>query len=88
MTRTLIKDALTNTPVGTDVSLGGWVRTVRNSKGGFSFITINDGSCMAAIQVVADQKLPNYQDQIVPLTAGSSVTRMLKCLDVSAPAVT
>jgi asparaginyl-tRNA synthetase len=73
MTRTLIKDALTNTPVGTDVSLGGWVRTVRNSKGGFSFITINDGSCMAAIQVVADQKLPNYQDQIVPLTAGSSV---------------
>jgi asparaginyl-tRNA synthetase len=74
MTRTLIKDALTNTPVGSDVSLGGWVRTVRNSKGGFSFITINDGSCMAAIQVVADQKLSNYQEQIVPLTAGSSVT--------------
>ena len=30
----------------TEVELGGWVRTRRDSKHGFSFIELNDGSCM------------------------------------------
>ena len=68
-----IKDALTDTPVGTEVTVAGWVRTVRTSKGGFSFIALNDGSCLAAIQVVADGKLANYDSEVVHLTAGSSV---------------
>jgi asparaginyl-tRNA synthetase len=72
MNRTDIREALQNVAVGNEVLLGGWVRTLRSSKGGFSFITLNDGSCMAAIQVVADQKLPNY-DAITHLTTGSSV---------------
>jgi asparaginyl-tRNA synthetase len=71
MSKTLIKDALTNVPAGTAVTVGGWVRTVRTSKGGFSFITLNDGSCMATIQVVAPDDLPNYAE-IVKLTAGCS----------------
>jgi asparaginyl-tRNA synthetase len=69
-----IQDALTNTPAGTEITVAGWVRTVRTSKGGFSFITLNDGSCLAGIQAVADKKLPNYDSEIVHLTAGSSVT--------------
>ncbi len=73
MDRTSIRDALTDTPAGTEITVAGWVRTVRTSKGGFSFVTINDGSCLANLQVVADAKLPNYEDQIVHLTAGSSV---------------
>jgi asparaginyl-tRNA synthetase len=73
MQRTLIKDVLLNLPVGADAVIGGWIRTVRSSKGGFSFLTVSDGSCPAAIQVVADQKLPNYQSQIVHLTAGCAV---------------
>ena len=73
MNRTLIKEALANVAPGSAVTLGGWVRTVRHSKGGFSFIALNDGSCLANIQVVADGKLPNYADQILPLTSGSSV---------------
>jgi len=73
MRRTLIKDALKDVPVGSEVTLGGWIRTVRTSKGGFSFLTLNDGSCLGAIQVVADQKLPNYQSEIVHLTAGCAV---------------
>ena len=72
MTRTLIKDALTNVQPPADVTVGGWVRTVRTSKGGFSFVQINDGSCVAAIQIVADEKLPNYE-QVTRLTAGCSV---------------
>ncbi len=73
MQRTLIKDALTNTPVDSEVHLGGWVRTARHSKGGFSFINLNDGSCLANIQIVADGKLPNYADQIAKLTTGCSL---------------
>ena len=73
MNRTLIKDALTNTAPGGEIALGGWVRTVRSSKGGFSFIALNDGSCLANIQVVADQALANYQSEIVHLTAGASL---------------
>jgi asparaginyl-tRNA synthetase len=73
MDRTLIKDALTDTPAGQTVTVAGWIRTTRHSKGGFSFLTINDGSCMASVQAVADNKLPNYEDEISSLAAGSSV---------------
>ena len=73
MDRTLIKDALTDVPADSTVTVAGWVRTLRTSKGGFSFITLNDGSCMALLQIVADQKLANYESEIVHLTAGCSV---------------
>ncbi|HDZ22254.1 MAG TPA: asparagine--tRNA ligase [Phycisphaerae bacterium] len=73
MDRTLIKYALTNIPAGQAVTVAGWIRTTRHSKGGFSFLTINDGSCMASIQAVADGKLANYADELVHLSAGSSV---------------
>ena len=39
--------------VGEVVTVKGWVRTRRDSKGGFSFVAINDGSCFDSIQVVA-----------------------------------
>jgi asparaginyl-tRNA synthetase len=68
----LIKDALA-LPVGQQVTLGGWVRTVRSSKGGFSFIALYDGSCFGTIQIVADGKLSNYESEIVKLTTGSSL---------------
>src|SRR5947209_19596304 len=60
--------------VGRDVRLQGWVRTRRDSKGGFSFLELNDGSCQANIQIVADGKLPNYESEIKRLAAGCSVT--------------
>ena len=62
-------------PAGTEVTVAGWVRTVRNHKGRrrFSFIAINDGSCMATLQIVADPKLSNYESEVVHLTAGASV---------------
>jgi asparaginyl-tRNA synthetase len=69
----LIKDALTDLPPGGDITLAGWVRTVRHSKGGFSFINLNDGSCLANIQVVAPGELANYADEVAHLTTGSSV---------------
>src|SRR5690348_14475977 len=56
--------------VGRQVRLQGWVRTRRDSKGGFSFLELNDGSCQGNVQVVADGSLPNYQSEILHLTAG------------------
>ncbi len=59
--------------VGTTVTVRGWVKTRRDSKAGFSFITLHDGSCQAAIQLVVSEQLPNYQDEILRLTAGCSL---------------
>ncbi len=56
------------------VRLQGWVRTRRDSKGGFSFLEINDGSCQGNVQVLAESSLPNYQSEVLHLTAGCSVT--------------
>src|SRR5687768_6831775 len=69
-----VADALAGrAPVGGEVTVKGWVRTRRDSKGGFSFITINDGSCFDSIQVVAPSTLSNYTNEIMHLTAGCSV---------------
>lgn len=59
--------------VGKEVELRGWVRTRRDSKGGFSFIEINDGSCMANLQIIADSDLENYESEITSLSVGSSI---------------
>jgi asparaginyl-tRNA synthetase len=60
--------------IGDDILLQGWVRTRRDSKAGFSFIELNDGSCFGNIQVIADGQLPNYESEIKKLTAGSSIS--------------
>ncbi len=60
--------------IGRAVLLQGWVRTRRDSKGGFSFIELNDGSCLANIQVIADAELPNYAKELRNLSAGCSVS--------------
>lgn len=68
----MISQILKSGKVGNKVTLQGWVRTRRDSKE-FSFLEINDGSCMKNIQVVAGIELENYEEQIVKLGTGSSV---------------
>jgi asparaginyl-tRNA synthetase len=60
--------------VGRQVRLQGWVRTRRDSKGGFSFLELNDGSSLGNVQVIADGSLPNYQGEVLHLAVGCSVT--------------
>jgi asparaginyl-tRNA synthetase len=60
--------------IGKQVKVNGWVRTRRDSKGGFSFLELNDGSSQGNLQVVADGKLPNYESQIKKLGTGSCIT--------------
>ncbi len=73
MKRTTVKNALEKVEAGVELTVCGWVRTRRDSKGGFSFLELNDGSCMKNLQVVADNTLPNYEGEIVKLFPGSSV---------------
>ncbi|HHW11890.1 MAG TPA: asparagine--tRNA ligase [Firmicutes bacterium] len=47
--------------LGRPVQVSGWVRTIRVSKS-FGFIELNDGSFFHNIQVVFDDKLPNFQE--------------------------
>ncbi|MDO9109713.1 MAG: asparagine--tRNA ligase [Desulfatirhabdiaceae bacterium] len=54
------------------VQVNGWVRTRRDSKG-FSFIEVNDGSCLKNIQIIAPSSLANYED-IQKITTGSAVS--------------
>jgi asparaginyl-tRNA synthetase len=74
MKREAIKAVLARRDFGAEVVVGGWVRTRRDAKGGFSFIELNDGSCFASLQVVADQSLPNYQDGVLALHTGAAVS--------------
>jgi asparaginyl-tRNA synthetase len=62
-------------PVGSTVTVKGWVRTRRDSKsgGGLSFVAVHDGSCFDPIQVVARPGLPNYESEVLHLTTGCSV---------------
>ena len=47
---------------GQTVTVGGWVRTIRDLKG-FGFIELNDGSCFRNLQVVMEAAaLSNYAD--------------------------
>ena len=63
---------LADVPVGKAVVVAGWVRTRRDTSG-FSFVEINDGSCQANIQVIADRNLANYEKEIKKLTTGCSL---------------
>lgn len=66
-----------------EVLIKGWVRTRRDSKG-FSFIEVNDGSCLKNIQIVADSTLNNYQD-VSGLSTGSAVVIDGKLVESTGP---
>jgi asparaginyl-tRNA synthetase len=73
MKRKKIAELLESTDFGSEVHILGWVRTKRESRGGFSFLEINDGSSIKNIQVLAEERLANYTEEILKLTTGCSV---------------
>ena len=55
-----------------EVTVGGWVRNLRDSKA-FGFIDLNDGSCFKSVQVVFErEKLENY-DEIAAQNIGAAL---------------
>ncbi len=73
MKRTQIKDVFTGANYGDEITVCGWIKTRRDSKGGFSFLELNDGSCFKNLQIVAEAKLQNYESEIVKLFPGASI---------------
>lgn len=59
--------------IGQAIEVRGWVRTRRDSKGGFSFIEVNDGSCMSNLQIIAEASLANYATEIANVSVGASI---------------
>ena len=57
--------------IGQDIKVGGWVRSVRDSKT-FGFIVLNDGSSFNTLQVVYHDKIPNFAE-VSKLNVGSSI---------------
>jgi asparaginyl-tRNA synthetase len=74
--RTKIVKLLAYAEIGSKATVMGWVRTKRESKGGFSFVEINDGSCISNLQVIASDRLPNYREEISRIQTGCSVRIM------------
>ena len=68
--RVLIKNLLASTEPRDEVTVKGWVRTLRDSKG-FSFLELNDGSCLTNLQVVVDASTPGGE-HLPQFTTGAS----------------
>ena len=68
---TSVKDALQGTTPVAPILAQGWVRTRRDSKD-FSFIELNDGSCLRNLQIIARNSLANYPE-VQRLTTGASI---------------
>ena len=73
MEKLIIKNLYHNTKqyLDTEITLEGWVRTIRDSKN-FGFIEINDGSFFKNVQVVFSNTLQNF-NEICKLTISSSI---------------
>jgi len=69
-----IKDVLLGDfKAGQQVIIKGWIKSRRDSKAGFSFLSVNDGSCFDGIQIIADSKLENYEVDVLKANTGCSV---------------
>lgn len=73
MDLTTIKDLYRNTDqyTGQTITVGGWVRSIRDSKT-FGFIVLNDGTFFETLQVVYHDKMDNFAD-ISKLNVGAAV---------------
>ena len=67
----LIKDLLSDTYLGKPVTVCGWVRSKRESKG-FAFLVLNDGSTQETLQLVINGDAPAFQ-QIHRCNTGTAV---------------
>ena len=69
--RTSVKEVLSRVEAAEGISVSGWVRTRRDSKD-FSFLEVNDGSCLSGLQVIADAGVKGYGN-IQMMSTGSAI---------------
>ncbi|MGE5196278.1 MAG: asparagine--tRNA ligase, partial [Anaerolineae bacterium] len=71
MKRLKIKD-ITPSHIGHTIKICGWIRSLREQKT-FTFIELNDGSCLHNLQAIAEEGIPDYQKLIAKLSTGASI---------------
>jgi len=71
MRRMLIKRLLNSETAADRIRVSGWVRTRRDAKG-FSFLEVNDGSCLKNLQVIVDEAVPAFS-QLKDVATGAAV---------------
>ena len=71
MNRKKIREILNQNKEEAEILVMGWVRTRRDSKGGFSFLEINDGSCLKNLQVIVDHNIDSFELNSGKLHTGS-----------------
>jgi len=71
MKRMRIKSLLNSEAAADRIRVSGWVRTRRDAKG-FSFLEVNDGSCLKNLQVIVDEAAPAFS-QLKDVTTGAAV---------------
>jgi asparaginyl-tRNA synthetase len=67
-----VREVLARENAGGSVTVRGWLRTTRHSKG-VSFLELSDGSCFAGLQAVAEPALENYDGVVRGLGTGCAV---------------
>jgi len=81
--RTLVKHVLASSEPKEALTVKGWVRTRRDAKG-FSFLELNDGSCLANLQILVDAGTPGSED-LAHFTTGASAVVEGKLVPSPAP---
>ena len=66
-----VKDLFKKDYINQTVTLNGWIRNHRKQKD-FGFIDFNDGTCFKNLQIVYDNKLPNFEE-ITKYHVGSAI---------------
>ena len=82
MKRTKVIDALRRTDFGSEITVMGWVRSKRGSKGIF-FIALNDGSTIKNIQIVGEDQ--NFDEETIKLITTGACLKVIGTL-VESPA--
>ncbi|MBS9777487.1 MAG: asparagine--tRNA ligase [Gammaproteobacteria bacterium] len=62
----------TPTLIGQEITLQGWVRTMRESNAGIAFLALYDGSDLSGIQAVVSNEIENYE-VVKHITSGFAV---------------
>lgn len=75
-----IKNLLTREKSGGTVTVKGWLKTARHSKG-MSFLEVSDGSCFSGLQAVATEALSNYAAVLAKLNTGAAVSIVGELID-------
>jgi len=72
MQRTLIIEALAAAKAQPSITICGWIRTRRDAKE-FSFVELNDGSCLANMQCIVDAGTPAHK-QLDQAATGAAIS--------------